>query len=108
MQRRYKPTVPANIQALISANEMHAAAVEQARIGQAKANETRFREEHSSFLHNAEVRRNARRTLEEAKLARLDLILDRRMRLAQLLAEERVEWDRILQEHNLTIWRTPA
>jgi hypothetical protein len=108
MARRFKPAIPANIQALMSANEMHCAAVEQARIQQAKANETRFREEHSSFCHNAEVRRNARRTLEEAKLARLDLILDRRARLTDLLASERLDWERELQERNLAIWRPPA
>lgn len=105
MTRRYKPAIPQNVQALINANEMHAAAMEQERLNCAKKNETQFRESHASVLHNAEVRRNARRAIEEARLARLDLIIDRRAKLAQLLAEEKQEWDRKLQARGLTIFR---
>ena len=105
MTRRFKPAIPQNVQALITANDMHAAAMEQERLNRAKANETQFREGHASVLHNAEVRRNARRAQDEARLARLDLILDRRAKLAQLLAEEKAEWDRRLQAKGLTIFR---
>lgn len=103
MTRRYKPSVPSNIQALINANELHAAAVEQSRIEKARANETRFREEHASVTHNADVRRNIRRSQEEARLARLDLIIDRRAKLAELFAAERLEWDQELQARGYTI-----
>ena len=69
MSQRKKPATPSNIQALINQNELHAAAVEQAKINLSKQNETKFREEHQSFIHNAEVRRNMRRSQEEAKIA---------------------------------------
>jgi hypothetical protein len=107
MARRFKPSVPGNIQALINANEFHASAVDQARINLARSNETRFREEHSSFIHNAEVRRNVRRSQEESRLARLDFIIDRRAQLARLFAEERREWDRLLQLQGRAIYRQP-
>jgi hypothetical protein len=83
------PSVPQNIQALINANESYARSVSQAKDNLALSNETKFREQHSSFIHNAEARRNVRRSREEAALARLDFILDRRAQLAQLFAEER-------------------
>ena len=105
MSRRTRAGVPQNIQALINANELHAAAVEQARLDQSRTNETKFREEHSSFIHNAEVRRNVRRSQEEAKLARLDLILDRRAKLAELIENEKAEWDARLQKLGLAVYR---
>jgi hypothetical protein len=105
MSRYVKPAVPINIQALINANERHTAAVGQAKVNQAMTNETRFREEHSSFIHNAEVRRNVRRSREESRLARLDLIIDRRIKLAELFADERIDWDRRLQSDGRTIYR---
>jgi hypothetical protein len=107
MTRRYRPDVPVNIQQLINVNESHAAAVHQAKVNQALTNETRFREEHSGFMHNAEVRRNVRRSREESKLARLDLIIDRRAKLAELFAAERVDWDRRLQAQGRAVYRRP-
>jgi hypothetical protein len=107
MSRRYRPSVPSNIQTLINANELHAAALAQAKLNQSMANETRFREEHSSFMHNAEVRRNVRRSREESKQARLDLIIDRRVKLAELFAQERIEWDRKLQAVGQAVYRPP-
>ena len=106
MTRRYKPAIPSNIQALISANDLHAQAVEQARIEKSRANETRFRESHASFIHNAEVRRNARRSLEEARLARQDLIIDRRAKLAEQMDREREEWEQELEARGYTIQRS--
>lgn len=105
---RPRPAVPANIQALINSNELHAAAVGQARIDQAKANETRFREEHHSYIRNAEVRRNVRRSQDEARLARLDLIIDRRAQLAALLEHEKQVWDEELQKRGYSIYRPDA
>jgi hypothetical protein len=106
MTRRYvRPSVPANIQALINANEFHATAVAQARLNLASANETKFREEHSSYIHNAEVRRNIRRSREESRLARLDFIIDRRAHLAQLFADERAGWNDALQLQGRAIYR---
>jgi predicted aminopeptidase len=107
MTRRPKPSVPQNIQALINANETYAASVSQAKANQSLSNETKFREEHSGFIHKAEVRRNIRRSREEAALARLDFILDRRAQLAQLFAEERAEWDALLQRQSRAIYRKP-
>ena len=105
MTRRFKPAIPQNVQALINANNMHADALEQERLNRAKANETAFREGHASILHNAEVRRNARKARDEAHLARLDLILDRRAKLTQLIAEEKAMWNQRLQEKGLTVFR---
>jgi hypothetical protein len=107
MCRRPKPSVPQNIQALVNANELHARSLNQAKANQSLSNETKFREEHSSFLHNAEVRRNVRRSRVEAALARLDFILDRRAQLAQLFADERTEWDDLLQRQSQAIYRKP-
>lgn len=106
MTRRYKPAIPSNIQALVNANELHAAAVEQSRIERARQNETRFREEHASVIHNADVRRNVRRSQEEARLARLDLIIDRRTKLAELFETERLAWNQELQARGYTISST--
>ena len=105
MTRRFKPALPQHVQALIESNNRHADALEAERINRAKANETLFRESHASVLHNAEVRRNARRARDEARLGKLDLIIDRRAKLAQLLAEEKAIWDQRLQEKGLTIFR---
>jgi hypothetical protein len=107
MSRRVKPSVPVNIQMLVNANELHANALLQAKINLSMANETRFREEHSSFIHNAEVRRNVRLSREECKKARLDLMIDRRAQLAELFAQERVEWDRRLQGLSQAVYRRP-
>lgn len=103
MSQRRRGGTPSNIQALINQNELYAAAVEQAKINLAKQNETRFREVHQSFIHNADVRRNVRRGVEEAKLARNDLIVDRRAKMAALFAQEREEWNRQLQEKGYAI-----
>ena len=105
MSQRKKSGTPSNIQALINQNELHAAAVEQAKINLSKQNETKFREEHQSFIHNAEVRRNMRRSQEEAKIARMDLIIDRRAKMAALFAQEKEEWERELQAKGLTIYK---
>jgi hypothetical protein len=97
MTRRFaRPSVPPNIQALVNANEFHATAIEQARVNLAMSNETKFREEHSSYIHNADVRRNIRRSREESRLARLDFIIDRRAQLAQLFSNERAGWNQAL------------
>ena len=103
MSRR-KPAVPSNIQNLIDANNRHAAAVEQNRQNLAKANETRFRQEHNTVIRNAEVRRNARNSQEEARIARTDLLVDRRARLAELFAEERQKYEAELQAAGLTYY----
>ena len=102
MTRRAKPSVPQNIQNLIRANDIHAAAVEQAKINLAKANETQFRESHNSVIRNAEVRRNAKRSEEDARLARNDVIVDRRARLAAQFARDKEEWGRELQAKGYT------
>lgn len=102
MSRPYKPSVPANIQALIRANNLHAEAVEQAKINLSKANETKFRESHASYIRNAEVRRNAKLSHQEEILAHADLIADRRARLAAQFAEDKEEWARELQAQGLT------
>lgn len=104
-RRTTKPAVPSNIQALINQNNQHAYAVEQAKMDLAKANETRFREEHHSIIRNAEVRRNMRRSQEEARLARLDLIVDRRAQLAELFAREQEQYEAELQAAGLTLYR---
>ena len=101
-RRQAKPSIPANIQALIRANDLHAEAVEQAKINLAKANETQFRESHNSYIRNAEVRRNAKRSEQDAILARNDLICDRRERLANRFAQDKEEWSRELQAMGYT------
>ena len=100
--RQAKPGTPANIQALIRANELHAEAVEQAKQNLCKANETKFREQHASFIRNAEVRRNAGKSQAEALLARNDLIVDRRARLAAQFAQDKEDWARELQAKGYT------
>jgi len=102
---RTKPAIPLNIQALIRTNDLHAEAVEQAKINLAKSNETRFREEHQSYIRNAEVRRNMRQSQDEAILAKNDLMVDRRKRLAALFKQDEQRWDRELQVRGLTIIR---
>ena len=102
MTRRAKPSVPQNIQNLIRANNLHAEAVEQAKINLAKANETQFRESHNSIIRNAEVRRNAKKSLDDARLARNDMIVDRRARLAAQFAQDKEDWGRELQAKGYT------
>ncbi|EAY01290.1 hypothetical protein TVAG_395370 [Trichomonas vaginalis G3] len=106
MSRQSKPSVPANIQALIRANDLHAEAVEQAKINLSKANETKFRESHASFIRNAEVRRNAKLSHQEEVLAHADLICDRRARLAAQFAEDKEEWQKELQARGMTFQKT--
>ena len=105
MARRYKPALPNNIQNFIKANELYAQNAEQMRLDRARQNETIFRESHNAIIHNAEVRRNARRGMEEARLARLDMIIDRRQKLARLLVEEKEQWQEELLARGYTIYR---
>lgn len=102
-ERKFKPAIPANIQALIRQNDIHAQAIHQAKVNLATANETRFREQHNSFIRNAEVRRNARLSEEESHLQRDDLIVDRRAKLAEIYAADKERWQTELLRRGYTI-----
>nr|AGM32330.1 hypothetical protein [Coptotermes formosanus] len=58
-----------------------------------KKNETIFRESQAAVVRKAEVRRNIKRNAEDAIQAKIDYLLDRRMRLAALVAAERTQWE---------------
>ena len=102
-QTKQKPAIPSNIQALIRTNDFHAEAVNQAKINLAKSNETKFREEHHNYIRNSEVRRNMRKSQNEAEIARKDLLIDRRLRLSELFQKDQLSWDKELQSKGLTI-----
>lgn len=104
MSRHPKPAIPSNIQNLIRANDLHAEAVYQAKLNLAKANETKFREQHNSIIRNAEVRRNIRKSNDEARLARNDIIVDRRQRIAELYEEDQKRWEAELLAKGYTIY----
>ncbi|KAH0792211.1 hypothetical protein GPJ56_003737 [Histomonas meleagridis] len=103
--RRNRTGNPSNIQSLINQNEMRAQATAQIRAAQIRENETRFREAHNSYVHNAEVRRNIKRTQEEVRIARLELVAERRARLAKLIEEEKKQWENELLQRGLTVTR---